>query len=69
VTKDTWKPAVGLEDGAAVVEEQEFFQKNVNCFAFGLHDLGVLKGQAVRIILTNDASIYRKPYKYSELDW
>jgi hypothetical protein len=24
VTKDIWKPAVGLEDGAAVVEEQEF---------------------------------------------
>jgi hypothetical protein len=44
VTKDTWKPAVGLEDGAAVVEEQEFLQKNVDCFAFGLHDLGVLKG-------------------------
>jgi hypothetical protein len=43
VTKDTWKPAVGQEDGAAVVEEQEFLWKNVDCFAFGLHDLGVLK--------------------------
>jgi hypothetical protein len=44
VTKDTWKLAVGLEDGATVVEEQEFLQKNVDCFAFGLYDLGVLKG-------------------------
>jgi hypothetical protein len=43
VTKDTWKSAVGMEDGAAVVEEQEFRRKNVDCFAFGLHDLGVLK--------------------------
>jgi hypothetical protein len=44
VTKDTWKPAVGLEDGATIVEEQEFLRKNVDYFVFGLHDLGVLKG-------------------------
>jgi hypothetical protein len=69
VTKDTWKPVVGLEDGAAVVEEQEFFRKNVDCFVFGLHDLGVLKEQEVRINLTDDALIYRKPYKYSDVEW
>jgi hypothetical protein len=68
VTKDTWKPAIGLEDGAAVVEEQEFLRKNVDCFAFGLHDLGVLKGQEVRINLTDDAPIYCKPYKYSDAE-
>jgi hypothetical protein len=68
VTKDTWKPAVGLEDGAAVVEEQEFFQKNVDCFAFSLHDLGVLKGQEVRINLTDDVPIYYKPYKYNDAE-
>jgi hypothetical protein len=68
VTRDTWKPAVGLEDGAEVVEEQEFLQKNVDCFAFGLHDLGVLKGQEVCITLTNDALIYCKPYKYSDAE-
>jgi hypothetical protein len=50
------------------VEEQEFLQKNVDCFAFGLHDLGVLKGQEVRITLTDDASIYRKSYKYSDAE-
>jgi hypothetical protein len=66
VTKDTWKPAVGLEDGAAVVEEQEFLRKNVDCFAFGLHDLGVLKGQEVRNNLTDDVPISQKPYKYSD---
>jgi hypothetical protein len=68
VTKDTWKPAVGLEDGTTVVEEQEFLQKNVDCFAFGLHDLGVLKGQEVRITLTDDAPIYRKLYKYNDAE-
>ena len=44
MTKDTWKTAVGLEDGTTVVEEQEFLWKNVDCFVFGLNDLGVLKG-------------------------
>jgi hypothetical protein len=68
VTKDTWKPVVGLEDGAAVVEEQEFLQNNVDCFAFGLYDLGVLKGQEVRITLIDDAPIYRKLYKYSDTE-
>jgi hypothetical protein len=68
VIKNTWKPAAGLEDGAAVVEEQEFLQKNVDSFAFGLYDLRVLKGQEMRITLTDDTPIYRKPYKYSDAD-
>lgn len=38
------------------------------CFAFGLKDLGVLKGQEVRINLTGDAPIYCKPCKYSEVE-
>jgi hypothetical protein len=69
VTKDTWKPTVGLEDGAEVVEEQGFFWKYVDCFVFVLHDLGILKGQEVRINLTDDAPIYRKPYKYSDVEY
>jgi hypothetical protein len=32
----------------------------VDYFAFSLHDLGVLKGQEVRINLTDDAPTYRK---------
>jgi hypothetical protein len=63
VTKDTWKPVVGLEDGAKQVEEQVFFRQYVDCFAFSLHNLGILKEQEVRINLTDDAPIYRKPYK------
>jgi hypothetical protein len=68
VTKDIWKLVVGLEDGAAVVEEQEFLRKNVDCFTFGLHDLGVLKRQEVHINLIDDAPIYRKLYKYSDAE-
>jgi hypothetical protein len=68
VTKETWQPMVGLEDGAQVVEEQGFLQKYVDCFAFGLHDLQILKGQEVYINLTDDAPIYHKPYKYSDVE-
>jgi hypothetical protein len=68
VTKKTWQLVVGLEDGAQVVEEQRFLRKYVDCFAFGLHDLGILKGQEVRINLTDDALIYCKPYKYSDVE-
>jgi hypothetical protein len=40
----------------------------VDCFAFNLYDLGLLKGQEVRINLTYDVPIYRKPYKRSEVE-
>jgi hypothetical protein len=63
VTKYSWTPVVGLDDGAEVVEEQVFLLENVDCFAFGLHDLGALKGQEVHINLTVDAPIYHKSYK------
>jgi hypothetical protein len=68
VTKDTWKPVVGLEDGVEQVEEQVFLKQYVDCFAFSLHDLRVLKGQEVRINLTNDAPIYHKLYKRNEVE-
>jgi hypothetical protein len=68
VTKDTWKPVVGLEDGVEQVEEQAFLRQYVDCFAFSLHDLGVLKGHEVCIYLTDDAPIYHKPYKWSEVE-
>jgi hypothetical protein len=67
VTKETWQPVVGLEDGAQVVEEQGFLRKYVDCFAFSLHNLVILKGQEVHINLTDDAPIYRKPYKYNNI--
>jgi hypothetical protein len=68
MTKETWKPVVGLEDGAEQVEEQAFLMQYVDCFAFSLRALGVLKGQEVHINLTDDAPIYRKPYKRCEVE-
>jgi hypothetical protein len=68
VTKETWKPVVDLENGVEQIEEQAFLRQYVDYFAFSLYDLGVLKGHEVRINLTDDAPIYRKPYKRSEVE-
>jgi hypothetical protein len=68
VTKDTWKSVVGLDNGTEQVEEQVFFRQYVDYFPFSLHDLGVLEGQEVRNNLTDDALIYRKSYKQSEVE-
>lgn len=59
---------MGLEGEVERHEEQQFIRNNKNCFAFGLNDLGVLKGQEVRIDLTDDAPIFRKPYRHSEAE-
>jgi hypothetical protein len=45
-----------------------FFRQYVDYFAFSLHDLGVLKRQEVCINLRDDAPIYHKPYKRSEVE-
>jgi hypothetical protein len=63
-----WKSVVGMKDGAEQVEEQVFLRQYVDCFVFSLHDFGILKGQEVCINLTDDAPIYRKPYKQSEVE-
>ena len=45
-----------------------FLGQYVDYFAFSLHELGVLKGQKVRVNLTDDAPIYHKPYKRSKVE-
>jgi hypothetical protein len=58
----------GRWSGTEQVEEQVFLKQYVDCFAFSLYDLRVLKGQEVHINLTDDAPIYRKPYKRNEVE-
>ena len=59
---------MGLEGEMERREEQQFLKEFKDCFAFGLKDLGILKGQEVRIDLQDDAPIFRKPYRYSEAE-
>ena len=50
------------------VEEYKFLKEYMDCFAFNVDDSRVLKGQEVRINLMDDAPIYRKSYKYSDIE-
>ena len=68
LTGDNWEPNVGLKEGVEGHEEQQFLKKFKDCFAFGLKNLGTLKGQKVRIDLINDAPIFCKSYRYSEAE-
>ena len=68
LTEDNWEPDVGLNGDAERQEERQFLRQHKDCFAFGLHDLGVLKGEEVRIDLTDDAPIFRKPYRHSDAE-
>jgi hypothetical protein len=60
---DNWPGGWSSSCGGTRVSPEE-----CRLFCFRLHDLGVLKGQEVRINLTDDAPIYRKPYKYSDAE-
>ena len=47
--EDNWELNVGFEKEVERLEKQQFLKKFKDCFAFGLKDLGTLKGQEVRI--------------------
>ena len=40
----------------------------MNCFAFIMRDLGTLKGPGIRIELASDTPIFRRPYRYSDME-
>ena len=69
ITEENWEPEIGLAMiGGEARKEQRFLRAYRNYFAFNLKDLGTLKGPGIRIELTNDTPIFRRPYKYSDLE-
>ena len=54
--------------GGEARKEQRFLRAYRNCFAFNLKDLGTLNGPGIQIQLTNDTPIFRRPYRYSDLE-
>jgi hypothetical protein len=69
LTPETWEPDIGpkLTD-AERRRERQFLRSYSNCFAFGMADLGRLKGPGIRIDLVVDAPIFRRPYRYSDME-
>ena len=46
----------------------QFLRDYRSCFAFSLNDLGTLKGPGIRIPLASDTPIFRRPYRYSDME-
>jgi hypothetical protein len=40
----------------------------MSCFAFSMKELGALIGHVIRIKLASDTPIFRRPYRYNEME-
>ncbi len=46
----------------------QFLRVYRSCFAFSMKELGALIGPGIRIELASDTPIFRRPYKYSDME-
>jgi hypothetical protein len=46
----------------------QFLRVYKSCFAFSMKELGVLIGPGIRIKLASDRPIFRRPYRYSDME-
>ena len=64
-----WEPGIGPKFiGGERWRLQHFLKSYREYFAFSLKDLGTLKGPGVQIELASDTSIFRRPYRYSDME-
>eukprot|EP00245_Coleochaete_scutata_P000411 TRINITY_DN1051_c1_g1_i1.p1 TRINITY_DN1051_c1_g1~~TRINITY_DN1051_c1_g1_i1.p1 ORF type:complete len:1227 (+),score=252.29 TRINITY_DN1051_c1_g1_i1:430-3681(+) len=69
ITAETWEPEVGSAMGQAEGSTlRGMLRGRTDCFAFGLKDLGSLKGQELRIDLDDDRPVFRRPYRHSQAE-
>ncbi len=40
----------------------------MSCFAFNMKELGALIGLGIRVELASDSPIFRRPYRYSDME-
>ena len=66
---ENWEPHIGPKlTGGEKCRVHQFLKSYWNCFAFTMKDLGTLKGPGIRIELESDAPIFRRPYRYSDME-
>jgi hypothetical protein len=46
----------------------QFLRACRNCFAFSMKELGALIGPGIWIELVSDMPIFRRPYRYSDME-
>ncbi len=65
----TWEPNIGpmiIKDEMCTTQRP--LHDYVECFVFDLKKLGQLKGHKVQIISEDDNLIFRKPYRFNEVE-
>jgi hypothetical protein len=68
-TKETWEPLIGPKlTGGERRQLMQFLRAYMSCFAFSMKELGALIGPGIRIELVSDTPIFRRPYKYSDME-
>ena len=69
LTEETLEPSLGPkltgEEGRRLTQ---FIRAYRSCFAFSMKDLGALIGPGIRIDLASTTPIFRRPYRYSDME-
>jgi len=68
-TKETWEPLIGPKlIGGERRQLMQFLRTYMSCFAFSMKELGALIGPSIRIELASDKPIFRRPYRYNDME-
>jgi hypothetical protein len=68
-TKETWEPLIGPKLTRGERQQlMQFLRAYRNYFTFSMKELGALIGPSIRIELASDTPIFRRPYKYSDME-
>ncbi len=68
-TKETWEPLIGPKlTGGKKQWLTQFLRAYRSCFAFSMKELGALIGPGIWIELVSDTTIFRHPYRYSDME-
>ena len=67
--EETWEPLLGPKlTGGEKRRLTQFLRAYRSCFAFSMKELGSLVGPGIRIDLASDTPIFRRPYRYSDME-
>jgi hypothetical protein len=68
-TEETWEPLIGPKlTGRERRRLTQFLRAYKSCFAFNMKELGALIRPGILIELANDTPIFRRPYKYNDME-
>jgi hypothetical protein len=68
-TEETWEPLMGPKLTRGERRRlMQFLKAYRNCFAFSMKELGALIGPGIWIELASDTPIFRRPYRYSDME-